>query len=488
MNQMKRTIVVLLTVMLLLTVYALPVQGIQQCDAYAKDYKSLTVLTHDIPAGVSLIVKTTNGTLPNLSATHPIWSVKGPDAMYIVLYESNQAAETALKKIELQSGVEWAEVNIPVCAQERPVISRSGLNNWGYEYIHADALNRKLREMELTNRVVVAVIDSGIMPLHPIFEGRKISGTSMISDAFDADNNGHGTAISGIIAECTQGLPVDLLEVRILDSHGEGTSANAAMGIRYAVENGADIINLSFVAENHVQVLDDAIAYAIKAGCLPVISAGNYGCNLDTSSICPSHNTNGLVVSGCAKDDTLYNNSCFGSSVDLCAPAVNLPCANISGGYSFLSGTSFAAPFVTAAAAMIKLWSPNINTQTLEGLLKQCTRDLGTADFDVYYGYGVLDLHDVQLPQDLTLKARRIRLRYKSSFNLAPSEPVLWTVKDESVVYIDPQGIVYAVGRGTTTVSATNSDGTKTAFCEVTVYYEWWQWFIRFFFFGWIWY
>ena len=94
-----------------------------------------------------------------------------------------------------------------------------------------------------------------------------------------------------------------------------------------------------------------------------------------------------------------------------------------------------------------------------------------------------------QLPtKELTLKATKIRLRYQTTYDLAPSETVTWIVDDESVARVTVPGIVEAVGKGTTTVTAVSADGKKTASCDVTVYYAWWQWLIRIFLAGWLWY
>ena len=94
-----------------------------------------------------------------------------------------------------------------------------------------------------------------------------------------------------------------------------------------------------------------------------------------------------------------------------------------------------------------------------------------------------------QLPtKELTLKATKIRLRYQTTYDLAPSETVTWIVDDESVARVTLPGIVETVGRGTTTVTAVSADGRKSASCDVTVYYAWWQWLIRIFLAGWLWY
>lgn len=405
MRRTRRTLSALTATALFLTLWTLPVQGLRRYDACAEDYRSFSILTQDAAANESLIVKT-DGTLPDFRALHPGRTIQGPDDTYIVCYDSKAEAEDALPALEKLRGVEYAEINQPIYAQMEPSSESTDFHSWGVEYIHADELAERLRAVHPTEPVTVAVVDSGITPSHPLLRDRTIRGESMLPSVYDQDGSGHGTAVSGIIAECTQGLPVELLAVRILNSKGEGTVANAVSGIRYAADNGAQILNLSFAAEKHSDSLDEAVQYAFDQNSLPVISAGNYGKNMDVSPICPSHGTAGIVVSGCDSDGALYKKTCFGSSIDLCAPAVGLACATPDGGFTTVNGTSFAAPHVAGAAALLKLLVPSADAALLEQLLKESLRDMGDPGFDIYYGFGVPDLRDVKFPlQELTLDA-----------------------------------------------------------------------------------
>ena len=80
-------------------------------------------------------------------------------------------------------------------------------------------------------------------------------------------------------------------------------------------------------------------------------------------------------------------------------------------------------------------------------------------------------------------------IRYKTSFTLTASEAVTWKSSNEKVLKVDPAtGKLTTVKRGTATITATSLDGNKTASCDVTVKYAWWQWLIIIILFGWIWY
>ena len=88
----------------------------------------------------------------------------------------------------------------------------------------------------------------------------------------------------------------------------------------------------------------------------------------------------------------------------------------------------------------------------------------------------------------MTISQTQMQLIYRQKAVLTANDSVTWKSSNDSVVKVDPEnGSLYAVDRGTAIVTATTEDG-RTASCTVTVQYTWWQWLIRIFLFGWIWY
>ncbi len=190
----------------------------------------------------------------------------------------------------------------------------------------------------------------------------------------------HGTAIAGVIGAMTnngQGIAglnwrVSIMPIRVLNGAGSGDTASVVQGIKYAMNNGANYINLSFVGDNQDDALDDIIAQATQKGIVVVAAAGNEGINLNKNPRYPVCSPNVVGVGGVDQSDeliTLSNGSGttggsnFGSNcIDLVAPANNFistvfydPVHNLTAQYlGGWSGTSLAAPLVTGSLALLK--------------------------------------------------------------------------------------------------------------------------------------
>lgn len=211
--------------------------------------------------------------------------------------------------------------------------------------------------------LTVAVIDGGIDNSHPIFNNQIAANSVNIIDGSNQPWVGsgiignHGTFVSGMISRA---LPrASILVVQAFSQSGRGTSFNIAQAIRYAVDNGADAINMSFGCDHYDQVVANEIAYANEKGLVMVAAAGNAG--LQTDRFPGSHQ---FVINVAAVDsnDVKADFSNYGSTVAICAPGVNLY-GPLCGGdnWGWWSGTSFAAPYVTALAAVIKSHNPEFS-------------------------------------------------------------------------------------------------------------------------------
>ena len=369
-------------------VFSPAVYGLRSYDQVAQDYPEFSALTDDNPVGNMLIVKT-DGTLPDFRTLHPSETVQGPDNVYVVTFSD---AETAADSIPLAAslrGVEFAEQNGIVRAQGEALTE---YKTWGMKYMKAEAFAKQLHDRGDLASVTVAVVDSGVKASEPIFRDRLVEGKTFLGSPCTQDDYGHGTAVAGIVADCTQNLPVQIMPIKILNADGSGTLLNASNGVKYAADNGVGIINLSFVSDSCSLILHDAVDYAVENGCLPIISAGNSGRNMANSGSCPADYAPGFTVSGCDENGGFYPKSCFGPTVDVCAPAMKVSCTTIYGETRALTGTSFAAPHVTAVAAMFKLYMPDADRAALEKMIKLNTRDLGDPGFDAKFGNGVPDL------------------------------------------------------------------------------------------------
>jgi subtilisin family serine protease len=165
--------------------------------------------------------------------------------------------------------------------------------------------------------------------------------------------------------------------------------SHVAQGIRFAVDNGAAIINMSFVGKDFSQYLSDAIQYAHSKNVLVVVASGNERGN--TANYYPASDQKVLVVSAVDQNDTIASFSNTGSSVDVSAPGVGIISTVPGDLFESHSGTSMAVPYVSGIAAMLKLDEPIRSVRGIENLLKKYVDDRGAIGWDSQYGEGIVN-------------------------------------------------------------------------------------------------
>jgi subtilisin family serine protease/sugar lactone lactonase YvrE len=294
--------------------------------------------------------------------------------------------------------------------------------------------------------VVVADLDSGLDLDHPDFDcpGKVdlLAGSDFIQPANGSeDRNGHGTHTAGIIGACTDnGIgvagtapDVTIMPVRVLDATGSGNAAVLAQGIRFAADNGADVINMSigfrpglgFVDKHLIALFDDvneAVNYAQSKGVVVIASAGN-----ESFPICdyPAFAEDVVCVGATDTRDlkSWYGNfPVKGDDDDTIGPALVAPggsgqefcdvhsenvvstwpvnlddCKEVPNypGYLGIDGTSMAAPHVSGVAALVyeRLGGGRsvANARTVIDAIIDSAEDLGPPGYDPIYGFGRLD-------------------------------------------------------------------------------------------------
>ena len=239
--------------------------------------------------------------------------------------------------------------------------------------------------------VRVAVLDTGVDADHPDLRGRVRPGIDLVDDDDDADDeNGHGTLIAGIIAaRASNGVGgsgiapgASIVPVRVLDDTGTGNSRDVAAGIRWAVENGVHVINLSLAqaAERGVignlladPSVDAAITDASDAGVTVVIASGNDPTGGRDQTSYDATVPGAVVVGATTRRDRLAAYANHGDGLDLVAPgggSARDPSEDVCGerngivstwwnpstraaSYGAGCGTSMAVAFVSGVAAML---------------------------------------------------------------------------------------------------------------------------------------
>jgi len=228
--------------------------------------------------------------------------------------------------------------------------------------------------------VVVAVIDSGIWVDHEQLQGQVIRGRDFLGapGSSIADCTGHGTAVAGIIgAKPLRGFPVHgvapgarLLSIRQNERKGDqsrGTADTLALAIREAVAREAKVINISATVDKDDPQLRDAVDYALAQDVVIVAAAGNddSGARPELAAQAvywPARYAGVLAVAAIDSDDNRAAESHAGSYVDVAAPGKDVMSTGANGPrpYAVVTGTSFAAPFVSGTAALIRAYHPKL--------------------------------------------------------------------------------------------------------------------------------
>ncbi|MDY0023720.1 MAG: S8 family serine peptidase [Candidatus Izemoplasmatales bacterium] len=255
-----------------------------------------------------------------------------------------------------------------------------------------------------SSNITVAIIDSGIDTDHEEFAGR-ISELSYnayseeVGIAFVEDEFGHGTQIAGIIAATRNndlgidGLTdnIELMVIKV-NAPGEETYLNSAIirGIYYAVNSGADVLNLSFGSATADENVRTAIEYAIENEVFVVAAAGNDG---NDTPFYPAAYDNVISVGSVDENALISDFSNYGTYIDLVAPGDLVYTTNINNGYAQVSGTSFAAPHVVGILALLLSTGLYSYEEIMQNLLLTSV-DLGTEGKDIYYGDGLINAYN----------------------------------------------------------------------------------------------
>ena len=480
---------------------------------YASEFSSLCV-----------IVKT-NGSEIDVEGLSPAMVVKGTRDRYVLLFKTVEETRKALEKINEMEAVLWAEMDYAVSASseesskdkgeesskdkgeekgeekskeelleeyleylgrvysdsekvKEALEAYNGHFSWGAVSLKVDELIEKAKIYD--TKVVVALLDSGVSE-HESLEGRLTdNGYDFVND--DADPNddvGHGTFMASVIADCTKGLNnIKIMPVKVLNEYNEAHYTNQILGIEYAAENGADVINFSILLQKDEvnKAYNDAIDYAVnEKGVTFVTVSGNY--NSNTANFRPSDKENVIVTANINSNIERNRSSNYGKTVDVSAPGTNVLGACYLGGYWEKTGTSVSAPHITALAAMLKVMNPKLTPAQVEQRIKDSCTDLGEKGWDEYYGYGLPDAGKIKITEAKSVvlntykKGIKVGNTLKLSATVLPiicNQSVTWKSSNKKVATVK-NGIVTAKKAGTAVITATTKNG-KTVKCKVTVY------------------
>ena len=353
-------------------------------------------------ATARLIVRA-KGDLPDLSAWNAADVVRDKGNLYFIQFYTPDEARQCAEALSALPGVKGVWPDRIIRLQSAGSGSGDAQANrdvdhmsWGVSVVHADDYAEDLARRKKTPKVVVAVLDTGVYTGSLMFDGRLVEGYDFINGTSRmTDEDGHGTNVAGIICDCTWGLNVKVMPLRILDGDGMGSDTLVVLAIRYAMIHGAKVLNMSlgnYTGTEGPYPEDEEYLNAIKKGVVVVIAAGNNGKN--TKYCSPAHLKKAIVVAALDRENKTTSWSNYGSTVDVAAPGVEIRSGSHQGRMyiSTLSGTSQSTPHVAAAAAMLLCDNPRLTPAQAQKKLREAATDLGPKGWDKHYGAGLLNL------------------------------------------------------------------------------------------------
>jgi len=372
--------------------------------------------------------------------------------VYCIRIPPHKTLLEMIEKYEKDPNVEYAEPNYvrkayiipndPGCQGPNPP-------QWGIFKIKAP---QAWETEKGASNIIIAIVDSGVNYNHedlsahiwlnddPV-DGSDNDGNGKIDDycgwdfvgsdftSPSEDNNpmdvvDHGTYCAGIACAETDnatgiaGVSWDskIMVVRVLDDIGYSNDSIIAPGIRYAADEGADIINLSLGGPASSNTLKNAVNYVYNKGCTLVAASGNSN---SPSVDYPAAYDNVIAVGAtnqnderCDVSDWGYDSegrpqgSNYGEELEVVAPGNDILSTLLGGGYGQDSGTSYATPFVAGLAALIWSRNPDLPNSDVMDIIKSSADDIESEGWDEYTGYGRINVERalalaVPLPEEV---------------------------------------------------------------------------------------
>lgn len=255
--------------------------------------------------------------------------------------------------------------------------------------------------------IKIAIIDSGLTSAHSDLKAKNIlQGYNCITNANDIydtnDYYGHGTKVTGIISAQTDnqigiaGIASNAQIIPLKVTNGHTLSLSSVfLAINKAIELDCDIINMSLGGyisnEETIKEFKNLIDKAVSNGIIIVAAVGNGGTEINY----PAGFDNVIGVGAINENISVSSTSQFNETVFVTAPGENILSLSNTNSVESDTGTSFATPQVTAIIALIKQLCPNYTINDIKSLLMETSDDLGVSGYDIYYGYGLINLENI---------------------------------------------------------------------------------------------
>jgi len=349
-----------------------------------------------------------------------------PANVHLLRIPASRTPEELVADLRTHPCVEYAELNHYVSLYFQPDDPY-----FGYQWNLYNALTGGINVEQAWDvetgdpNVIVAVLDSGIAYENYGFyrQAPDLAGTRFVpgydyvnDDSHPNDDNGHGTHVTGTIAQSTNNdlgvagiaFGCSIMPVKVMDATGLGDYFTITQGIYFAVQNGAKVINLSLGSSSASITLQNAVAFAYHSGVTVVCAAGNdYGSG-NLPDYPAAYDAYCMAVGAVRYDNQRADYSNTGSYLDVVAPGGDtLVDQNADGypdgivqqtfvlnptdfGYYFFQGTSMATPHVSGLAALL-ISHGVVEPDDVRKAIQQTAVDLGPTGWDERYGWGLID-------------------------------------------------------------------------------------------------
>lgn len=247
--------------------------------------------------------------------------------------------------------------------------------------------------------VTLGIIDTGLNEDHETFADADLTVHRLTLDKMDSSRAIHGTAVAALLIGApdsrSPGLLPGVKTVAVDAFHRVGPDERADVfslidGLSYMVEQDVDVINLSFAGPPN-EVLEQVVTEVSDVhGIVLVASAGNAGPR--SAPLFPAAYAPVITTTAVDRGNAVYRRAVQGPHIDVAAPGVEVWTAASVKGARWKTGTSFAAPFVSAAALLLLSQRPDLTYQDVSAILKETATDLGQAGRDDTFGYGLMSL------------------------------------------------------------------------------------------------
>ncbi|WP_168735964.1 S8 family serine peptidase [Cohnella fermenti] len=266
------------------------------------------------------------------------------------------------------------------------------------DFLQAIGIPAAWRSLKEDVTGTIAIVDTGVDLNYPGLAKYLTDGANLLdSKKSPEDDNGHGTAVAGVIAQIAEAAgtagaawKMKIMPIKALDSNGEGSEASLVRGIQYAIEKRADIVVLSLGLRRDAPEMRKVVEQAEQAGVLLIAAGGNDAAEFGKKAAIqyPAAYPTVLAVGG-SDGLTPRAESTPGSEVDLAAPWT-VSTYKLDGGTVSVEGTSMGAPQVAGAAALLMAAKPDYSPAQVREMLRRTAQDAASPGWDPQTGYGIV--------------------------------------------------------------------------------------------------